>query len=734
MARHRKNTPKSNGVLQLITKNSQNTTNTPHNNNTSGSRFASLHREDESLADLGIIEEPVSILRPFNLSNGMESILEEDSEDASDWEEVPRRGQSSRSETSPRVRPLQLTDSDVNSELSFWSTAVYCYVLEANPPFKVIDSFVKRIWGYTDYDKSSFNYNGIFLVRFKTKEMKLRVLQSGPVFFENKPVVVKEWTPNTKLVREAVDMVPIWIRFYGLPLKFWGNALQKIAGLVGKPLRTDSNTQLKTFLGHARVMVEVPIAAELPDVIEFTDEFDVVHSQIVHYEWKPTKCEECNGLGHLSRDCRKKKTRPVVRKKVWVPKPPRVEVPPVVEARVQSPTPAEAHGTTEIVMPTPSQPMPVIANIGGIEGFGGLVTPMPASFHSFTLARIITKLTRQGGIAVGSARRTFLEVLEHYVQYRRILEEEMEESSSNLEHGSGGRIWILWDANNYDVVVLRSEARVIHAKVAFLPTGGVWWMSVIYGFNRIAERIPLWQSLKEMHYVVNGPWIAMGDFNNVLAMSERIGSEVTVAELKGFQECVADCGLLDLPAQGAFFTWNNKHEPGAMVFSRLDRAMVNDEWLLHFPETTTVFHPEGLFYHCPCTINMSNEPERRKSGFKYFNMWGKVPEFTATVHRVWDTQIPGYKMFQLVKKLKLLKPSLKQLNGEVFGNIETSANVAKMYLQKIQTKLHSDPKNVILQQTEKEAAVSYKELEEARRSFLYQRYKAQWMEDGDENT
>ncbi|XP_074321471.1 uncharacterized protein LOC141658117 [Silene latifolia] len=132
---------------------------------------------------------------------------------------------------------------------------------------------------------------------------------------------------------------------------------------------------------------------------------------------------------------------------------------------------------------------------------------------------------------------------------------------------------------------------------------------------------------------------------------------------------------------------------------------------------------------------MSNEPERRKGGFKYFNMWGKAPEFTATVQRVWSTQILGYKMFQFVKKLKLLKPGLKQMNGEVFGNTETSANVAKLYLYNVQKQLHNnDPNNMILQQTEREATISYRELEEARRSFLAQKSKAQWMEDGDDNT
>ncbi|XP_074293401.1 uncharacterized protein LOC141620426 [Silene latifolia] len=143
----------------------------------------------------------------------------------------------------------------------------------------------------------------------------------------------------------------------------------------------------------------------------------------------------------------------------------------------------------------------------------------------------------------------------------------------------GGRIWVIWDDNNYEVEILSIEAQVIHAKVKSLPTSSTWWMSVVYGFNRVAERTALWELLVHMDTSVNGPWVVMGDFNNVLAMCERIGSEVTNAELRGFQDCVDDCGLVDFPAQGAYYTWNNKHELGAMVFSRIDRAMANDEWL-----------------------------------------------------------------------------------------------------------------------------------------------------------
>ncbi|XP_074292576.1 uncharacterized protein LOC141619454 [Silene latifolia] len=50
------------------------------------------------------------------------------------------------------------------------------------------------------------------------------------------------------LVKEDVDCVPIWIRMYGLNLKFWGPALRKIVGLVETPVRLDIDTQEKNLL------------------------------------------------------------------------------------------------------------------------------------------------------------------------------------------------------------------------------------------------------------------------------------------------------------------------------------------------------------------------------------------------------------------------------------------------------------------------------------------------------
>ncbi|KAH0644839.1 hypothetical protein KY284_032723 [Solanum tuberosum] len=78
-------------------------------------------------------------------------------------------------------------------------------------------------------------------------------------------------------------------------------------------------------------------------------------------------------------------------------------------------------------------------------------------------------------------------------------------------------------------------------------------------------------------------WLIMGDFNSILTAEDRpIGSQVQLAETRDFQECINDCHLTELPTIGRKFTWTNGH-----VFSRIHRALVNAEWVLHI---TIVWH------------------------------------------------------------------------------------------------------------------------------------------------
>ena len=140
-----------------------------------------------------------------------------------------------------------------------------------------------------------------------------------------KPVVMKTWSPELDLAVENVKRVPTWIRFEGLPLKYWGqSSLHKLAGLIGTPIRIDRVTTQKDMLAYARVLIEVSIEQVFPDEIHYVNEKGLLSHQAVKYECKPMRCTDCGGFGHDMEECRKKRIEVAMRKiqprKQWVPR------------------------------------------------------------------------------------------------------------------------------------------------------------------------------------------------------------------------------------------------------------------------------------------------------------------------------------------------------------------------------------------------------------------------------
>lgn len=60
----------------------------------------------------------------------------------------------------------RITKADVQSEIEYWSSVVYCHILGANPPYAVVNGYRRRIWKEIGIDKVLRVRNGLFLVRF----------------------------------------------------------------------------------------------------------------------------------------------------------------------------------------------------------------------------------------------------------------------------------------------------------------------------------------------------------------------------------------------------------------------------------------------------------------------------------------------------------------------------------------------------------------------------------------
>ncbi|XP_074313875.1 uncharacterized protein LOC141649075 [Silene latifolia] len=725
-------------------KNSKNTKNTNSNKRASGSASKIRYEVLESLEDEVVVEdvsdeEGVQVIAPLDLSQTMVPIPEEGDfveEHPGAWTEVIRRKKTTPSPQIPATPgkvTLQLTDADILPEINYWSSALYGYIMGTNPPWNVVSGYLKRIWKDYDVDKISFMPNGIFIVRFKSVEKMKEVVKTGHFMFDNKPVIIYEWSPEVDLIKTSVQTVPIWVKLTGLDLKFWGVAsLKKISGLIGDFVHCDEATTHKTFLGYARMLVDVTVDQSFPASLQFKDEKGKVHDIKVEYDWVPIKCTRCRGIGHSKDRCRKKKEIKKVKQcgrrrlhSTWYC---------AGVDKTKPHVPATPAGPRVAVIQTPAG---IITRVMSQDGSGPSVHRGNTFLDALNMATIRNTQLRQKGNGNGLGGVIENETKVKSVHWNKVRNAICSDWSicTNNSFASGGRIWLLWNSGLMEVDILDITSQTIHAQITIKGINLVFRFTLVYGYNKPAERVDLWKSLQRYKSMHHGPWLVGGDFNNLLFSNERLGgAEVTLADIKPFQDCLHCCDLVDIKAIGSFFTWNNKQELETLVYSRLDRCLINDEWMNMFPEAYAYFMPEGYFDHCPCVVYPFGKPITRKPRFKYFNMWRLDPNFNQVVCEGWHKEFRGTQMFQHVCKLKHLKHDLKRLNKGAMGDIENKVKVAKVALHKMQEELISNPMDPGLVGAAKTLADELVLLKAAWYMFLEQKAKVDWTAMGDDNT
>ncbi|XP_062100877.1 uncharacterized protein LOC133806806 [Humulus lupulus] len=155
---------------------------------------------------------------------------------------------------------------EVKIQSANWSAAVVCMVLGANPPMAVFEGFIKRVWGHLGIAQISRMTLGLTLVKFNDEATRDHVLENGVLQFDRKPVIIRPWIVDLSAIR-LIRSVPLWIRLHDLGLQYWGSkCISALVSTIGKPLLVDKLTRERSRIQFARVLVEMEITDNPPQI------------------------------------------------------------------------------------------------------------------------------------------------------------------------------------------------------------------------------------------------------------------------------------------------------------------------------------------------------------------------------------------------------------------------------------------------------------------------------------
>ncbi|CAI9111746.1 OLC1v1012054C1 [Oldenlandia corymbosa var. corymbosa] len=122
--------------------------------------------------------------------------------------------------------------------------------------------------------------------------------------------------------------------------------------------------------------------------------------------------------------------------------------------------------------------------------------------------------------------------------------------------------------------------------------------------------------------------------------------------------------------QGGRYTWSNKQVEDQRIVSKMDRALINEEWLNQNPEAYATILAAGISAHNSLVIRWGEEVKNKKRAFKFYNVWLHYPGCKAAVEKVWEKNINAIKQRSIRNKIRSFTNTQAELMKD-YTKVET---------------------------------------------------------------
>ncbi|GJX38544.1 hypothetical protein Tco_0251847 [Tanacetum coccineum] len=170
------------------------------------------------------------------------------------------------------------------------------------------------------FERLANSASGFFLGKrvaypvFISKDGLDAILENGPWFIRNNPLILKKWDPDVNLLKEDVGNFHVWVKLHGVLMTvFSEDGLSDIVTKLGTLLMLESYTSDMCMhswgrSSYARTLIELQAYIALKDTIvvaipELVGEGFYMCTIHVEYEWKPPRFSSCKVFGHRLNEC-----------------------------------------------------------------------------------------------------------------------------------------------------------------------------------------------------------------------------------------------------------------------------------------------------------------------------------------------------------------------------------------------------------------------------------------------
>lgn len=204
-----------------------------------------------------------------------------------------------------------------------------------------------------------------------------------------------------------------------------------------------------------------------------------------------------------------------------------------------------------------------------------------------------------------------------------------------LSDGFSGGIIILWHKNVGLVTPIAVSKHALHIIISSVSNKNLV-LSLVYNSLLFRKQCFLWQELSKLTSL-NIPWLILGDFNSILHRSEHKRGSFTYYDSKArfFPDFIEGNNLMDLNFSGSSFTWCNNQSGLAHHWARLDRCLVNFDWINTF-KTNNLRHLNRSFSdHSFLFLSSSTLSHHHKRVFRFDNSWFNFLGCHSAVYQAW---------------------------------------------------------------------------------------------------